>query len=244
MRPPREVSAQPPSAVAGRGRRGAGRRRLGPVLVRPLRRRLPPALLRPLPRLGRRRPRRRDHAPGLHRLRLLQPLVAVRLDAGHVGRASRRRERRDRGVPRLRAARLPPGEGAARDLDRRPPAPPRVRHGRTAHGALADRAPVRPDARRPREGGADRRSRRRLSADPPRDAAEPRARLHADRARGRRSPEEEPPAARGARAWGRRTSYPRSCATGGPTSSSSRSRRRRATCASASSRPPARQASR
>ena len=49
-----------------------------------------------------------DHAPGLRRLRLLQPLVALRVDAGHVGRPARRGYRGRRGVPRLRVARLPP----------------------------------------------------------------------------------------------------------------------------------------
>ena len=87
------LPGQPSPAVAGRGRRGADRRRLDPLLVRPLRARLA-AVLRPLPRVGRRRARRGGHAPRLHRLRLLQPLVALRLDAGHVGRAPRGRRRR------------------------------------------------------------------------------------------------------------------------------------------------------
>ena len=194
------------------------------VLVRPLRRRLA-ALLRPLPRVGRRRARRRDHAPRLHRVRLLQPLVALRLDAGHVGRAARRRGRRRRRVPRVRGARLPPGEGAARDLGHRPPAPARVRDGRAPARADAHRAPVRALDRRARQGGADRRCRRRGAADPPRDAAQPVARLHADRARRRRPAQEEPPAPRRSACSGRPPSCPSSSASDARTSCSSRSRR-------------------
>ena len=47
--------------------------------------------------------RRRDQAHRLHRLRLLQPLVALRLDARHVGDGPRRRRR----VPARRPDRLP-----------------------------------------------------------------------------------------------------------------------------------------
>ena len=92
----RALARQPTPALAGRGRRGARRGRVGALLVRPVRGRLAAPLLRPLPRVGRRRPRRRDHDPRLHRVRLLQPLVAVRLDAGHVGRAARCDVRRHR----------------------------------------------------------------------------------------------------------------------------------------------------
>ena len=45
------------------------------------------------------------------------------------GVAARGRRGRGRGLPRLHAPRLPPGEGPARDLGHRPAAPARVRHG-------------------------------------------------------------------------------------------------------------------
>ena len=68
----------------------------------------PARLLRPVPRLGDRPPRRRDQASGLRPLGLLQPLVAVRVDARHVGGAPRRRARLDRGLPRLHPVRRAP----------------------------------------------------------------------------------------------------------------------------------------
>ena len=104
------LARKPTPALAGRGRRGARRGSVGALLVRQVRGRLAAALLRPLSRVGRCRPRRRDHDPRVHRVRFLQPLVAVRLDAGHVGRASRRDVRRHRVLPRLRGARLPSRE--------------------------------------------------------------------------------------------------------------------------------------
>ena len=61
-----------------------------------------PGLLRALLRLRGRRARRRDQARGLHALRLLQPLVALRLDARHVGRRPRRHGGVARRLPRLR----------------------------------------------------------------------------------------------------------------------------------------------
>ena len=189
------LSGQSASSVAGRRRRCADRRRMGALLVRPLRRRLA-RLLRPLPGVGRRRPRGRDHAAGLHRLRLLQPLVAVRLDAGHVGRAPRRDRRRDRRLRRVRDPRLPSRVRSARHLGHRSAPPARVRHGRAPSCADDHRATVDGLDRGARQGGADRRRRRRGTADPPRDAAEPVARLHADRARRRRPAQEEPPAPR------------------------------------------------
>ena len=56
-------------------------------------------------RLGGRRARRRDQARDVRALRLLQPLVAVRLDARHVGRVPRRHGRLGAHVPR--ALRVP-----------------------------------------------------------------------------------------------------------------------------------------
>ena len=94
-----------------------------------------------------------DHAPRLRRVRLLQSLVAVRLDAGHVGRAARRHGRGHRGVSRLRAARLPSRRGSSRDLDRRPAPAPRLRHGR--HGCSPGRSSR--DRRRGRSSRAARR---------------------------------------------------------------------------------------
>ena len=81
-----------------------------------------PGLLRPLPRLGYRRARRRDQAAGLRRLRLLQPLVALRLDARHVERGARRPRGLGRRLPRLRALRVHKAAVPARDLDHRPAA--------------------------------------------------------------------------------------------------------------------------
>ena len=103
--------------------------------------------------------------------RLLQPLVALRLDARHVGGAPRRRARVDRGLPRLHALRRPPRRRPARRLVHRPPALPRARRRLAAAGADADRAPAaRPD-RHPRQGR--RRRRRGGRARREGDAAQP-----------------------------------------------------------------------
>ncbi len=61
------LTRQPTPPVAGRGRRRAGRRRMDPLVVRPLRRRLAAGVLRPLSGVGRDPARGRDHAPGLRR---------------------------------------------------------------------------------------------------------------------------------------------------------------------------------
>ena len=158
------------------------------------------------------------------------------------GARPRRRRRLGRRLPRLHAPRLPPGERPARDLDRRRPAAARARHRLAPARAHADRAPVGGHDRRARQGGRDRRRRRRGAADPPRDAAEPGARLHADRPRRRRPAQEEPAPARNPRPRARRASSATSSATAGRTSCSSRSLPPRARCASGSSRSRARSA--
>ncbi len=89
-----------------------------------------------------------------------------------------------------------PRVGSARDLGHRPAPPARLRHGRAPARADDHRATVHGLARGARQGGAHRRRRRRGAADPPRDAAQPVARLHANRARRRRPAQEEPPAPR------------------------------------------------
>ena len=90
---------------------------------------------------------------------LLQPLVALRLDARHVGRAPRRRARLDRGLPRLHALRRPPGGGAARRLVHRHAALPRVRRGLAAARAHADRAAApRPIGRAARTSSSSARA--------------------------------------------------------------------------------------
>ena len=194
-----EVAREQAQVVAGRRRRGADRGGVAPVVVRALRRRHGAGLLRALPGVGRRRARGRRHAPGLRRLRVLQPLVAVRVDARHVGRGARRRRRGARRLHRLHAARLPPGVGPARDLGHRRAAPARLRHGLALPRPHADREACGGLDRRPRQGGRHRRRRRRCAAHSQGDAQEPRARLYADRSRRRRPQEEEPPAARRAR---------------------------------------------
>ena len=145
--------------------------------------------------------RRRDQARRLHHVRLLQPLVALRIDAGHVGCGARRHGRVARGQPRRL---LLPARGHRA-------ASPRGRHSRLAAAAGARRglAPAgsddlrtsrRCEPRRTRQGGRDRRRRGRGPARHPRDAEVARARLHADRSRRRRPTQEEPPAARRPRA--------------------------------------------
>ena len=109
----REDADQPASAAAARGRLRDRRRRLVPRLPAPLRHR-PARLLRALLQLGDPRARRRDQAQRLRALRLLQPLVALRLDAGHVGRCARRRRGEPRRLPRLQLLRRPRRRGAAR----------------------------------------------------------------------------------------------------------------------------------
>ena len=111
---------------------------------------------------------------------------------------------------RLHSARLPSREGPARDLDHRSAAPARLRHGRATARANAHRATVRRLARGARQGGHHRRGRGRSPDHPARDAAQPGARLHADRARRRRPAKEEPSPARHPRARHDRTSCGRS----------------------------------
>ena len=73
--------------------------------------------------------------------------------------------------------------------------------------AHAHRAAVGGLDRRAGQGGAHRRRRRRRAADPARDAHEPVARLHADRARRRRPAQEEPAPARDSRPRDDATSF-------------------------------------
>ena len=124
-------------------------------------------------------------------VRLLRALVALRLDARHVGRRARRHDRLAAHLPR--ALRVP----ARAHLEA---AAPRRGDGLPAPaGARRRLAPARADAaraaavgpRRARERGADRGRRQRRAAARPRDPAQPRARLHADRLRRRRPEEEE-----------------------------------------------------
>ena len=178
---PHEVR-QPQPAVADGGGRGPDRRRLVPGLLAALRPR-DPVSLQPAVRaddLHRRPPQ----AGGLHPLRALQPLVALRVDPRHVVGAPRRRRR----VPDRRACRLPHQSraripGAARRVRARPAPAARLRRRGSSAGAHHPRAPRAPSARRTRERGAHRRGRGRRPADRPRDAAQPGARLHADRHR-------------------------------------------------------------
>ena len=145
-------------------------------------------------------PRRRDQAPGLRALGLLQPLVALRLDARHVGGVPRRRPRLGRGLPRLHALRRAPGRGPARRLVHRPAALPRARGRLAPPRANADRAPAARPHRRAREGRRRRRRGRCRAARRQGDAAQPGARLHADRAARRRPAQAEPAAPRRPRA--------------------------------------------
>ncbi len=129
-----------------------------------------------------------------------------------------------RHVPRLHAPRLPPGEGAARNLGHRPAPAARLRHGRPAARAHAHRAARGRSDRGARQGGHDRRSGRRGAADPPRDAPQSR------RSATRRSASSTTIRARrtfvstGSACSVRPPSFPRSSAIGARTSSSSRSR--------------------
>ena len=134
-------------------------------------------------------------------VRLLQPLVALRVHAGHVGRGARGHGRMPRGQPRRL---LLPARGhraaPARDRHSRLAAPARARRGLAPAGSHDLRATRRFEPRRPRQGGRDRRRRGRGSARDPRDAEVARARVHADRSRRRRPAQEEPPAPRCPRA--------------------------------------------
>ena len=183
------------SHLAGRCRRGDRRRRLVACLE-PALRPGPSRLLRPVPRLVDRPPRRRGEAARLRALGLLQPLVAVRLDARHVGRAPRRRARVDRGVPRLHALQHPPRRRAARCVVRRPAPLPRLRRRGAPSRPDADRAAPTGADRHARQGRDRRRRGRRRAARREGDAAQPRPRLLADRARRRRQPQAKPSPAR------------------------------------------------
>ncbi len=141
-----------------------------------------------------------DQARDVRRLRLLQPLVALRLDARHVGRRPRRHRRLRADVPDpLRVPAEHHLAAAAPDHGARLPAAARVRRRLAPARALADRA-AEGQSRRARQGGADRRRRRRGPADGARDAAQPASALHADRLRRRRSAEAGRPHQRRSRA--------------------------------------------
>ena len=134
----------------------------------------------------------RDPARRVRRLRLLQPLVALRLDPGHVAGLPGRYGR----VPvcDLVLYAFPPAHTS--HLPKRIVALDYllllafVAGTRLLARTLLERP--RAAARRARQGGAGRRRRRRRPADPARDAAQPAARVHADRARRRRPAQEEP----------------------------------------------------
>ena len=86
------LPGQSPPGLAARLRRGPDRRRVAAHVLPPLRQ--DDAGLLPAPaRLAGRHARRRDQARDVRALRLLQPLVAVRLDPRHVGRRARRHRR-------------------------------------------------------------------------------------------------------------------------------------------------------
>ena len=95
----------------------------------------------------------------LRPLRLLQPLVALRLDARHVGRAPRRRARRRSRSTSSSRLLGPPRQRPARRLVHRPAPLPRVRRRRAHARADADRAAAARADRRARQGGARRRRR-------------------------------------------------------------------------------------
>ena len=109
-----------------------------------------------------------------------------------------------------RPLRVPAGAHlASAEADRRArlPAPARVRRRHAAARPVADRAARRRD-RGARQGGARRRRRRRGPAARARDAAQPLARLHADRLRRRRPAQDGPPHPRRARARDDRRARP------------------------------------
>ena len=117
--------------------------------------------------------RRPDPARRLRPLRLLQPLVALRLDARHVGRGPRSHRR----LPRLQRRRLlrqprRPGAPAALGRDHGLAPPARLRRRRADARTNADGTPERARPRRARQGGGDRRCRRRRPADRQGDAEE------------------------------------------------------------------------
>ena len=187
---------QPAPALAARRRRVPVRGRLVPRLPAPLRPEGPALLRHAL------RPddldRDRDPARRLRPLRLLQPLVALRLDARHVGRRRAASPSRASSpslvvyfVDPVAQVRLPRSVAVMDWLLLLA-----FVAGRAHARADADRAADRPRPRRPRQGGDRRRRRRRRPADRQGDAAEPVARLHADRPRRRRPAEEEPAPAR------------------------------------------------
>ena len=162
---PRVMPDHAASALAGRRRRGADRRRVVPGVPAPLRLRGAALLRDDAPRDD--RLRRRDQARGVRRVRLLPALVALRVHARHVARSARRRRRvgaRDRGRLLLLSRRA--AEAAARGRAGRSAAAARLRRGLAPARADGDRAPEG-RARRARPEGADRRRRRRGQADRP-----------------------------------------------------------------------------
>ena len=213
-----ERADQPASVAAAGGRPRDHPRGLVPRLPAPLR---PGSaqVLRVLPQLGDPRPRRRAEAGRVRALRLLQPLVALRLDARHVGCCPRCHGRLAPHLPRLHALRHPRGARAALGLGDRLAADARARRGVADARADDHRAAADELDRGTRQGGDRRRGGRRGAADAPRDAAHARARLHADRADRRRPAQEEPAAARHPRARNERRSSATSSATAGRTSS-------------------------
>ena len=145
----RDPGQQAPALAAARGRRPRRARVVARVRA-PLRQGHPGLLRDALPADD--RDRRRDRPGRLRPARLLQPLVALRLDARHVADRLRRRAR----LARLRRLRLPrlagaPAAPAARDRGARVPAHARV------HRRLA---PARADA----DGAAERRAWSRAAA--------------------------------------------------------------------------------
>ena len=107
------------------------------------------------------RARDRDQARRLHPVRLLQPLVALRVDAGHVGRGARRRAASV--LVDLVFYFVPPGHVRLPRavVAARLAAPARVRRRLADARADGDGAAARAAARRAREGGRRRRRRRR-----------------------------------------------------------------------------------
>ena len=158
--------------------------------------------------LGGPRARRGAEAGRVRAVRLLQPLVALRLDARHVGCCARCHGRLAPHLPRLHALRHPRGARAALGLGDRLAADARARRGVADARADDHRAAADELDRGARQGGDRRRGRRRGPADAPRDAAHARARLHADRADRRRPAQEEPAAARHPRARHERRAPP------------------------------------
>ena len=191
---PGEAPVPPPRLAGGRRRRARGRG-LVPRVLAALRRGNPCPVRQAV--RAEHLHRRPDQARRLRPVRLLQPLVAVRLDPGHVGTGSRRHRRHDRGrvrrLPGRPGGRLPGSPLRARPRLARPA---RARGRRPPARADDHRASRAPQPRRPRQGSARGRGRGRRTADHQGDAAQRELRVHADR-RGRRRPaQEEPPPAR------------------------------------------------